>query len=129
MEGSTMIEGNRLMTFVPVSNADAARGFYRDRLGLKLIAEDGFALAFDVEGVMLRATLIPKFTPQPFTVLGWQVADAHAMAKRLAVGGVALERYGGLEQDEDGLWRAPGGALIGWFKDPDGNVLSIAQLP
>ena len=78
---------------------------------------------------MLRATLIPKFAPQPFTVLGWQVADAAAIATRLAAGGVALARYPGMEQDQDGLWHAPGGALIGWFKDPDGNVLSITQLP
>ena len=124
-----MMGGNRLMAFVPVSNADEARWFYRDRLGLELVAEDGFALAFNVEGVMLRATLIPKFTPQPFTVLGWQVVDACAVAKRLAAGGVALERYSGLAQDDDGLWHAPGGALVGWFKDPDGNVLSITQLP
>ncbi|HTV06874.1 MAG TPA: VOC family protein [Acidobacteriaceae bacterium] len=124
-----MIEGNRLMAFVPVSNADAARRFYRDTLGLRLTSEDGFALAFDVEGVMLRATVIPKFTPQPFTVLGWQVADAHAMAKQMAAGGVALERFSGMNQDEDGLWHAPGGALVGWFKDPDGNILSITQLP
>jgi hypothetical protein len=34
-----------------------------------------------------------------------------------------------MEQDELGLWRAPGGALIGWFHDPDRNVLSITQLP
>jgi catechol 2,3-dioxygenase-like lactoylglutathione lyase family enzyme len=123
-----MIEKNRLMAFVPVSSADKARGFYRDTLGLRMISEDGFALAFDVEGVMLRATLIPKFTPQPFTVLGWQVADAAAMARKLTAGGVALMRFPGLEQDKDDLWRAPGGALIGWFKDPDGNVLSISQL-
>ncbi len=124
-----MLEGNRLMAFVPVSNVDSARQFYRDKLGLKLVSEDGFALAFDVECVVLRATLIPKFTPQPFTVLGWQVPDAHAMAKQLAAGGVALERFGGMNQDEDGLWHAPGGALVGWFKDPDGNILSITQLP
>src|ERR1700761_6755927 len=103
-----MIDKNRLMAFVPVSSADKARGFYRDTLGLRLISEDGFALAFDVEGVMLRATLIPKFTPQPFTVLGWQVTDAAAMARKLAAGDVALTRYPGLEQDENDLWHAPG---------------------
>lgn len=124
-----MLKGNRLMAFLPVSDADRARRFYRDTLGLKLISEDGFALAFDVEGVMLRATLVPKFTPQTFTVLGWQVADASATAKQLAAAGVALERFGGMNQDEDGLWHSPSGALVGWFKDPDGNVLSITQLP
>lgn len=124
-----MIHGNQLMAFVPVSNADRARGFYRDTLGLRLISEDRFALAFDVEGVMLRATLVSEFTPQPFTVLGWQVPDATGMARRLANGGIELLHFPGMSQDEDGLWHAPGGAVIGWFKDPDGNILSITQLP
>ena len=124
-----MFEGNRLMTFVPVSNAEKARAFYRDRLGLRLVSEDPFALVFDVEGVMLRATLVSGFTPQPFTVLGWQVQDARATANNMTWGGIVFERYPGLSQDKDGLWRAPGGALIGWFKDPDGNLLSITQLP
>lgn len=124
-----MVEGNRLMAFVPISNAARSKEFYRDTLGLKLIAEDGFALVFDVEGVMLRATLVPKFTPQPFTVLGWTVKDARAAAKQMAGSGIVFERFTGVPQDEDGLWVAPGGAVIGWFKDPDGNVLSIAQHP
>lgn len=124
-----MIQGNQLMAFVPVSNADKARNFYRDTLGLRLISEDHFALAFDVEGVMLRATLIPEFTPQPFTVLGWQVLDAASMARKLAEGGIELLHFPGMSQDENGLWRAPSGAVIGWFKDPDGNVLSITQFP
>lgn len=124
-----MLEGNRLMTFVPVSNAEEARTFYRDRLGLRLVSEDSFALVFDVEGVMLRATLVSGFTPQPFTILGWQVQDARATANNMTEGDIVFERYPGLSQDKDGLWRAPGGALIGWFKDPDGNLLSITQLP
>jgi catechol 2,3-dioxygenase-like lactoylglutathione lyase family enzyme len=124
-----MIEGNRLMAFVPISNADRARDFYRNTLGLKLVSEDQFALVFDVEGVMLRATLISEFTPQPFTVLGWQVSDASAIARKLTNGGIELLRFPGMPQDESGLWRAPGGAAIGWFKDPDGNILSITQTP
>lgn len=124
-----MVEGNQIMAFVPVANADRARGFYRDALGLKLISEDHFALVFDVEGVMLRATLMSEFTPQPFTVLGWQVSDAGGLAQKLVNGGIELLRFPGMSQDEHGLWHAPSGAVIGWFKDPDGNVLSITQLP
>lgn len=123
-----MMKGNRLMAFVPVKDAGRARNFYRDTLGLELISEDAFALAFDVEGVMLRVTLVGEFKPQAFTILGWQVENARAMAKKMAAGGVNFERYPGVTQDEDGLWHAPSGALIGWFKDPDGNTLSITQL-
>ena len=124
-----MLAAHKLVAFVPIRNADSARAFYRDSLGLELLHEDGFALVFDVQGVMLRATLLREFQPQPFTVLGWQVADAVAAAQRLAAGGVQLERFPGLDQDEHALWHAPGGALVAWFRDPDGNILSISQLP
>jgi catechol 2,3-dioxygenase-like lactoylglutathione lyase family enzyme len=79
--------------------------------------------------VHLRATLVGEFEPQRFTVLGWEVADAAAMARKLADAGVKLERYPGMEQDELGVWRAPGGARVAWFRDPDGNVISITQMP
>ncbi len=124
-----MLGNQKLVAFVPVRNADAARGFYRDTLGLHMLYEDGFALVFDVQGVMLRVTLVGDFQPQRFTVLGWQVTDAIAFAHQLTAAGIQIERFPGLEQDEHGLWHAPGGAKIAWFKDPDGNVLSISQHP
>ena len=123
-----MLGSEKIMSFVGVSDADRARVFYRDTLGLSLISEDGFALAFDVGGIMLRVTPVHEVRPQPHTVLGWQVKDATATARVLAKAGVQLERYPHVQQDEDGVWTAPGGAKIAWFKDPDGNVLSIAQL-
>ena len=123
-----MLGSEKIMSFVGVSDADRARVFYRDTLGLSLISEDGFALAFDVGGIMLRVTPVHEVRPQPHTVLGWQVKNATATARALAKAGVQLERYPHVQQDEDGVWTAPGGAKIAWFKDPDGNVLSIAQL-
>ena len=123
-----MLGNEKIMSFVGVSSADKARAFYRDTLGLKMLYEDGFALVFDVGGIMLRVTLVNEVRPQPYTVLGWQVGDATATARALAGAGVNLERYPHVEQDEDGIWTAPGGAKIGWFKDPDGNILSIAQM-
>jgi len=123
-----MLGNEKIMSFVGVSDANKARAFYRDTLGLKMLYEDGFALAFDVVGVMLRVTLVGEVRPQPYTVLGWQVNDATAMVRALANAGVKVERYPHVEQDEDGIWNAPGGAKIAWFKDPDNNILSIAQL-
>lgn len=124
-----MLGNQKLVAFVPVRNADSARTFYRDKLGLHLLYEDGFALAFEVAGVVLRATLIRDFQPQKFTVLGWQVPNADAFARQLSEAGIQLERYPGLQQDELGVWVAPGGAKIAWFRDPDGNILSISQHP
>ncbi|MGC2299749.1 MAG: VOC family protein [Acidobacteriaceae bacterium] len=124
-----MLGNQKIVSFVPIRDAARARAFYRDILGLRLLAEDNFALLFEVEGVHLRATLVGKFQPQPFTVLGWSVADAAETARKLNSAGISCERFPPLDQDELGLWRAPGGAHIAWFKDPDGNILSISQLP
>lgn len=123
-----MLNNEKIMAFVGVSDADKARVFYRDTLGLTMLSEDGFALVFDVGGILLRVTLVNQVRPQPYTVLGWQVKDATATARTLASAGVKTERYPHVEQDADGIWTAPGGAKIVWFKDPDGNILSIAQL-
>ncbi len=123
-----MLGNEKIMAFVGVSDADKARAFYRDTLGLTMLYEGGFALVFDVGGIMLRVTPVNEVRPQPYTVLGWQVNDATATARALANAGVRPERYPHVPQDEDGIWAAPGGAKIAWFRDPDGNILSIAQM-
>jgi catechol 2,3-dioxygenase-like lactoylglutathione lyase family enzyme len=123
-----MLGNEKIMSFVGVSNADKARAFYRDTLGLTMLYEDNFALVFDVGGIMLRVTLVSEVRPQPYTVLGWQVSDATTTVRALASAGVKVERYPHVAQDDDGIWTAPGGAKIGWFKDPEGNILSIAQM-
>jgi hypothetical protein len=41
---------------------------------------------------------------------------------------VTFERFEGMVQDDLGVWTTPGGDLVAWFKDPDGNVLSLTQL-
>jgi predicted enzyme related to lactoylglutathione lyase len=74
---------------------------------------------------MLRVTVVAALAPQPFTVLGWDVPDIAAAIRELSERGVVFERYDGMEQDAQGAWRAPGGARVAWFKDPDGNTLAI----
>jgi catechol 2,3-dioxygenase-like lactoylglutathione lyase family enzyme len=106
-----------------------ARTFYEEVLGLKLVADDAFALVFDVAGTMLRVTRVEALEPQPFTVLGWSADDIESAVRALADRGVGFERYPGLEQDDLGIWASPGGARVAWFKDPDGNTLSLTQQP
>jgi catechol 2,3-dioxygenase-like lactoylglutathione lyase family enzyme len=116
-----------VMAFAPTTDAARAVEFYRDTLGLTLISQDSFAAAFDAHGIMLRVTIVPKpLTPQPFTVLGWKVPDIAAAVKELAAAGVKFERYMD-SQDELNIWTAPGGAKVAWFKDPDGNILSVTE--
>lgn len=102
--------------------------FYRDTLGLPLVSEElPFALVFDAHGTMLRVTVVEKVVSASYTVLGWQVPNIVAAAKALTQAGVRFERYSGMQQDELGIWPSPGGASVAWFKDPDGNTLSISQ--
>ena len=123
-----MLASEKIIGFVPITDAARAKSFYEEKLGLKFVSEDSFAVVFDANGIMLRLTRVQEFAPQAFTVLGWQVSDIVATVKRLQAAGVTFERYGGyMQQDELGIWDAPGGARVAWFKDPDGNTLSVSQ--
>ena len=122
-----MLASAKIMAFVNTTNADKARAFYRDTLGLKLVSEDGFALVFDCGGTHLRVALAQEVTAAKYTVLGWEVKDVRATAAGLKKVGVVFEIYGFLKQDDLGIWTAPGGTLVAWFKDPDGNLLSVSS--
>ena len=123
-----MLRSNTLMAFVATRDADRAKPFYRDVLGLPLVSDDGFAVVFDAAGTMLRMQKVESFTPHPFTSLGWHVEDLTSTMKELARAGVRFERFEGMPQDELGAWTSPSAARIAWFKDPDGNVLSLTEL-
>lgn len=112
--------------FVQVADTARARAFYEGVLGLTL-RDDGFALVADFPGAMLRITTLPNYVPSQAPAFGFVLADAHGAAALLASRGVALERYAflGEAQGPDGVWTGPDGTKVAWFKDPDGNLLSI----
>jgi catechol 2,3-dioxygenase-like lactoylglutathione lyase family enzyme len=117
-----------IIAFAATRDPDRAKKFYRDTLGLPLLSEElPFALVFNVSGTMLRVTIVEKFSPAPFTVLGWQVPNITVAAKALQKAGVEFLRYPGMPQDDLGIWASPNGAKVAWFKDPDGNTLSLSQ--
>jgi catechol 2,3-dioxygenase-like lactoylglutathione lyase family enzyme len=115
-----------IVAFVPTKDTEKARAFYEGVLGLRFVKDDGFALVLDANGIMVRVAKA-QFTPAPFTILGWQVSDIKKMVTGLQGKGVQFERFGFFEQDELGIWTAPTGDMVAWFKDPDGNVLSVSQ--
>jgi catechol 2,3-dioxygenase-like lactoylglutathione lyase family enzyme len=119
----------KMMAFVTTANAEKSRAFYGDVLGFRFLGDDGFALVFDANGTMLRVAKTASFEPARGTVLGWEVDDVHAAIAELAPRGVRFEQFGlsFMKQDEHGVWTAPSGSRVAWFKDPDGNVLSISQ--
>jgi catechol 2,3-dioxygenase-like lactoylglutathione lyase family enzyme len=125
----SILGGSDLIAFAPTTDPVKARAFYEDVLGLRLVAdEQPFALVFDANGIMLRVTTIHELKPQQFTILGWRVAEVEATVDRLTAAGVEFQRYKGMnDNDPRGIWSSPSGARIAWFKDPDGNVLSVTE--
>ena len=115
-----------IVAFAVSANADAARAFYRDTLGLPLVSDDPYALVFDANGTALRIAKVDAVKPPPYTTLGWHVDDISSAVRALTDRGVRFERYPGMEQDDLGIWTTRGGK-VAWFKDPDGNLLSLSQ--
>jgi predicted enzyme related to lactoylglutathione lyase len=119
--------GADLIAFVPTKDMSKARPFYETVLGLPKEGESPIACAFRANGVLLRVIVVERLEPFPFTLLGWSVKDIAATVAGLTARGVVFERINGIEQDELGVWRSPGGAQVAWFKDPDANTLSLTQ--
>ncbi len=134
-----MLGNEKIVAFAAVRDRDAARTFYRDKLGLRLLGEDQYAMIVDANGTTLRLTPLKDWTPPQFTVLGWEVEDIVAAVTALRAAGVEFQRYPWMkDQNELAIWTSPtgpdvaavhAGARVAWFKDPDGNVLSVAQMP
>jgi len=122
-----MLGTTDVVTFVPTKDSAKARAFYEGVLGLHFLSDDGFALLFDANGIMLRVVKVQQLTPAQYTILGWQVKGIEKVAAGMTSRGIQFERYGFFKQDELGIWTAPTGDKVAWFKDPDGNTLSISE--
>jgi catechol 2,3-dioxygenase-like lactoylglutathione lyase family enzyme len=125
-----MLGSADLIAFVPTRDPGKAREFYEKTLGLDFISEDPFALVFNSHGTRLRIANVSEvkgFKPAPFTIVGWQVTNVGDTVGDLVKKGVQFERFPGMDQDAKGIWKSPSGAKVAWFKDPDGNILSITQ--
>jgi len=122
-----MLADKKLKAFVPTIKPEEAKSFYKDVLGLKLLSQDNYALEFEVNGTLLRVITVQELKPQAFTVLGWNVGDIASTIKSLNDKNIFCEKYDFLEQDGLGVWTSPNGSKVAWFKDPDGNILSLTE--
>ena len=130
MNASGPLSAHPVIAFATIVDVERANRFYRDTLGLTLMNEvPPFALVFDANGVMVRLQMAKKLPEAYGTVLGWQVAEIGRVMENLRAVGVQFERFDGLVQDESGVWASPTGAKVAWFRDPDGNVLSVSEHP
>jgi catechol 2,3-dioxygenase-like lactoylglutathione lyase family enzyme len=125
-----MLGSANVVAFAPTRDPRKARVFYEKTLGLEFVSADQFAVVFNANGVSLRVadvSTVKGFKPAPFTILGWEVPSADEAVKELTKRAVKFERFPGMDQDKLGIWSSPSGARVAWFKDPDGNMLSITE--
>jgi catechol 2,3-dioxygenase-like lactoylglutathione lyase family enzyme len=122
-----MLASGKLVGFIPTTDYDKARAFYEGKLGFTFLSLDQFALVMTVGGHMIRIAKMPNFTPLQGTILGWEVADITGVVNWLKDRGVSPEKYPFVQDRELGIWTTPNGDKVAWFKDPDGNVLSVSQ--
>lgn len=116
-----------------VSDMGSARAFYEDKLGLPVGTDSGDNVSYRCgEGTAIYVYLSPEHAGKSTATLsGWHVDDAERVVDELTERGVVFERYdeGPIVTDEQGIASFGGGAKVAYFKDPDGNIHSIAQAP
>ena len=118
---------SKIIGFIPSSDLSISMPFYEEKLGLTLIYVDEIALEFSIYQAKLRVTKVTGVTPTGFTVFGWEVDDIEATVNDLMLREIKFEKYLEMSQSELGICTFPGGSRVAWFKDPDGNTLSITQ--
>jgi catechol 2,3-dioxygenase-like lactoylglutathione lyase family enzyme len=122
-----MLTSSKMIGFVPTTDSKRARDFYEGNLGFQFVSDDQFALVMQAGDNMVRIAKAGKFSPAPYTVLGWEVTKIEDEVRALVARGVVFEKYPFVEDKETGIWITPSGDKVAWFKDPDGNVLSLSE--
>ena len=122
-----MLASSKIIGFVPTKDSAKARDFYEGKLGFRFVSDDPFALVMKAGETMIRIAKARDFTPAIYTVMGWEVQDIEKVVAWLTGRGVVFEKYPFVQDQEHGIWTTPNGDKVAWFKDPDGNVLSVSQ--
>jgi catechol 2,3-dioxygenase-like lactoylglutathione lyase family enzyme len=123
-----VLESAKPVAIICTRDRTRAAAFYRDTLGLVMTGEDDFAAVFDVGGIAVRVSTVADFTAHEHTILGFKVPDVAIAVRALREKGVTFNIYKEFNQDELGILTVPGtAARVAWFKDPDGNVLSVTD--
>lgn len=122
-----MLISGKLIGFLCTKDYDRARAFFEGKLGFQFVSVDQYGLVMRAGGNMIRIGKVAEFTPAQGTVLGWEVKNIEAVVTWLKERGVIFEKYPFVQDQELGVWTAPTGDKVAWFKDPDGNVLGVSQ--
>lgn len=126
-----MLGDTDIFSALAVKDLAIARKFYEETLGLKVMKElpsgGGVAYSSGKSGVLVYPSQFAG-TNQA-TAAGWMVADVKSTVDALKAKGVTFEQYDDLPgATRDGDIHTFGTDQAAWFKDPDGNILSISTM-
>ena len=122
-----MIADSQLQVIICTSNLAAAKRFYGEVLELPSKGSSLGAEVYDVSGISVRVSPVQSSQPSEHTVLGFAVSDLETVARWLLAKGIQFERFPAFPHDALGIVLAPDGSRVLWFRDPDGNLLSVVQ--
>jgi catechol 2,3-dioxygenase-like lactoylglutathione lyase family enzyme len=113
---------------IAVKDLDRARKFYEDTIGLETKDEWGEGLTMESGDTTINVYRSQFAGTNKATALTFQVDDAEEEVSELKKKGVFFEHYDlpGLQSRGD-LYVGEGGFKTAWFKDPDGNILSLIE--
>tara|TARA_Y100000758_G_scaffold171096_1_gene121656 strand:- start:137 stop:502 length:366 start_codon:yes stop_codon:yes gene_type:complete len=119
-----MLANSRVSAVLPVVDLGRARKFYEEKLGLQASDAPGGVMFKCGQGSQL--VLYQPNTPSKadHTAAGWEVDNVEEVVKVLREKGVVFEQYD--MTDERGI-ATMAGVKGAWFKDSEGNILSVVQ--
>ena len=124
---ASTLASSHISGFAPTADSKKARQFYEGTLGLTFEHEDEYVIVFRTDHAMIVMHKLKELQPAHYTVMGWEVADIKKTVSGLTDSGVVFEKYKWMQQDDLGIWKTPADGSVAWFKDPDGNILSVSQ--
>ena len=111
-----------------VKDLRAAARFYEDTLGLSRAgAEDNEVVIFESGSTTINVYRSRFAGTNQATALTWAVDDVEEVVRTLKAKGVEFEHYDLPETRREGDLHISGDVTVAWFKDPDGNILSVVN--
>jgi len=121
-----MLRDTDAVATLAVRDLNAAAKFYGEMLGLsRASTEDNEAIVFESGDTTINVYRSTFAGTNKATALTWAVDDVEEIVRTLKAKGVTFEHYDLPQTKREGDVHVAGDHKIAWFKDPDGNILSV----
>jgi catechol 2,3-dioxygenase-like lactoylglutathione lyase family enzyme len=122
-----MLKDTNAVTMLAVKDLDVAGRFYEETLGLSRADEDDEVLVFESGDSTINVYRSSFAGTNKATAVTWAVDDVDEVVRTLKGNGVRFEHYDLPDTRREGDVHISGDMRVAWFKDPDGNILSVAN--